>query len=86
MWRIELYSFYMMSVFEKNALNIADTGKTSQVTLFNPDYKSMENVPIIDRAIVYDCSYSKNSYVLLIHNALHVPSMKYNLVQPFIIR
>ena len=75
-----------MAVLGKNTLIIADTGKTAQVTPFTPDYKSMENVKFVDGAIAYDCLYSGTSYILLIHNALYVPSMTHTLIPPFIMR
>ena len=43
-------------------------------------------VPIIDAAVQYECPYSGTLHVLIIRNALHVPSMKHNLVPPFMIR
>ena len=43
-------------------------------------------VPIVDAAVQYECPYSGTLHVLIIRNALHVPSMKHNLVPPFIIR
>ena len=43
-------------------------------------------VPIVDAAVQYECPYSGTLHVLIIRNALHVPSMKHNLVPPFMIR
>ena len=62
-----------------------DTGQTAEVNAFTPDYESMQ-VPIIDAAVQYECPYSGTLHVLIIRNALHVPSMKHNLVPPFMIR
>ena len=84
--RTELDSHANMVVLGRHSLVVANTGKTAQVSPFTPDYKSMENVPIVDGAIAYDCPYSGESYVLLCHNALHAPSMEHNLIPPFIMR
>jgi hypothetical protein len=43
-------------------------------------------VPIVDAAVQYDCPYDSQSYILVIQNALHVPSMRNNLLPPFILR
>ena len=43
-------------------------------------------VPIVDAAVQYKCPYSGMLHVLVIRNALHVPSMRHNLVPPFMIR
>ena len=60
-------------------------GRTAEVNLFTPDYKLMQ-VPIIDAAVQYECPYSGTLQVLVIQSALHVPSMRHNLVPPFMIR
>ena len=83
--RTESDSHDNTAVLGKNTLIIADTGKTAHVTPFTPNYKSTENV-IFDGAIAYDCPYSRTSYILLIHNALYVPSMAHTLIPPFVMR
>ena len=45
-----------------------------------------KDVPIVDGAIAYDCPYSRQTYILIVRNALYIPSMENNLVPPFIIR
>ena len=84
--RSELDSHANMIVVGKYALVINDTGKTAQVSPFTPDYNAMSGVRIVDAAIQYDCPYSHQPYVLIVRNALHVPSMKNNLIPPFIMR
>ena len=42
--------------------------------------------PIVDAAVQYDCPYDGQTYILVIRNALHVPSMRNNLLPPFILR
>ena len=50
-----------------------------------PDYDSMQ-IKIVDAAVQYDCPYTGKTHILVIRNALHVPSMKHNLLPPFILR
>jgi hypothetical protein len=40
----------------------------------------------VDAAVQYDCPYDGQSYILVIRNALHVPSMKNTLIPPFMLR
>ena len=51
MSRTELHSHANMVVLGYNALLIANTGNIAQLTTFIIDYKSMENVPIVDELI-----------------------------------
>jgi hypothetical protein len=74
-----------MPVVGRHAYILSDNGRTADVSAFTPDYKPME-VRIVDAAVQYECPYSSETYVLVIRNALHVPSMKSNLIPPFIMR
>ena len=62
------------------------SGKTCTVNPFDKQLGSAKDVPIVDAAIAYDCPYSHQPYVLLLRNALYMPSMKDNLIPPFIMR
>ena len=42
--------------------------------------------PIAEGDLAYDYPYSGIVYVLVVRNALHVPSMDNNLIPPFIMR
>jgi hypothetical protein len=55
------------------------------VNAFTPDYSSMR-ISISDAAVGYECPYDGKSYIFVLRNALHVPSMKNNLIPPFIMR
>jgi len=83
--RTELDSHANMPVVGQNAYIISDTGRIADVNPFTPDYDSM-HVSIVDAAIRYDCPYDGRSYILVIRNALFVPSMKNNLIPPFVMR
>ena len=83
--RTELDSHANMPVVGRNAYVLAETGKTVDVSPFTPDYKAME-VSMVDAAVRYDNPYDGQSYILVLRNALHVPSMKHNLIPPFMMR
>ena len=40
----------------------------------------------MDAVIAYDCTQSGQTYLLVVRNALCVPSMEHNFIPPFIIR
>lgn len=83
--RTELDSHANMPVIGANAYILADLQKTAEVSPFTPDYKSME-IPIVDAAVLYECPYNGEMYILVIRNALYVPAMRHNLLPPFILR
>ena len=74
-----------MCVVGKHSYVLNESGRTAQVNPFSPDYEPME-VPIVDAAILYECPYEGQEYVLVILNALRVNSMQHNLIPPFIMR
>ena len=45
-----------------------------------------QHTPMVDAVIQYDSPYDGKSYILVIWNALHVPSMTNNLLPPFMLR
>jgi hypothetical protein len=82
--RTELDSHANMPVVGRHVYIISHTGRVAEVNPFIPDYDSME-VPIVDAAAVrYECPYNGTSYILVIRNALYAPSMKNNLIPPFV--
>ena len=83
--RTELDSHANMPFVGHHAYIISDTGRIADVNAFTPDYDAMQ-VPIVDAAVQYDCSYDGCSYILIIRNPLHVLSMmKNNLLPPFVL-
>ena len=44
------------------------------------------NIPVVDAAVLYSCPYSGVKYVLVIMNALYVPSMTHSLISLFVIQ
>ena len=83
--RTELDSHANMPVVGRNAYILSETGKMVDVSPFTPDYQSMA-VQVVDAAIQYDDPYDGQSYILVIRNALSVPSMHNNLMPPFVLR
>ena len=87
MSRTDLDSHANMALVGRHAYILSDTGRNSRrKTRFTPDYESMQ-VPIVDAAVQYECPYSGDSPCIdHTKTPLHVPSMKHNLVPPFMIR
>ena len=44
------------------------------------------DVKIVDAAVLYECPFTHEQSIIVMRNALHVPSMDNNLIPPFIIR
>ena len=82
---MELDSHANMPVVGKHAYIIAETGKKVDVSPFTPDYKPL-TVPLVDAMVKYNNPYNGKSYILVLHNALYVPSMDNTLVPPFMLR
>eukprot|EP00957_Ditylum_brightwellii_P181663 13838956-Ditylum_brightwellii.AAC.1 len=56
-----------------------------EVNLFTSDYDAIR-VKLADAVLKYDCPHKDKSYILLVSNTLHIPSMDHNLVPPFMLR
>ena len=84
--RSELDSHANMMVVGKNAFVFESTGRTCNAKPFSEDLGLIKNIPIVDAAIAYDCPYTHVCYILLLRNALYLPSLEHNLLVPFIMR
>ena len=82
----ELDSHANMVVLGKNSFIFESSGKTCNVKPFTDEIGIAENVPIVDGAIAYDDSKTGKTYILLVRNALYIPTMETNLIPPFIMR
>ena len=82
---MELDSHANMPVVGKHAYIIAKTGKKVDLSPFTPDYKPL-TIPLVDAMVKYDNQYNRKTYILVLHNALYVPSMDHNLIPPFMLR
>ena len=83
--RMELSSHANMAVVGKYVYVLNEKGDTVEVNPFTPEYKAI-TAKVVDAAIRYDCPYEGKSYILIIRNAIHVPSMENNLIPPFLLR
>jgi hypothetical protein len=83
--RTDLDSHANMPVVGSEAYMLADLGKTRDVYSYTLDYKPMQ-VQMVDVAVRYESPFDGKVYILVIRNALYVPSMKYNLVPPLVMR
>ena len=85
--RSELDSHANMVVLGKNCFVFDGIhGKTCTVEPFDPSIGTAKKVPIVDAAIAYDCPYLHKTFLLIVRNALYIPSMDNNLIPPFILR
>ena len=80
----ELDSHANMVVVGAQATVIQETGLFADVNAFSDEVSQLQRIPINDVVIAYDCPYRLETYLLIIKNALHVPSMDHNLIPPFI--
>ena len=74
-----------MPVIGRNSMILAQHNKTAEVRPYTPQYEPLE-VPLVDAAIAWDCPRSGKVVILVIRNGLYVPTMKTNLLPPFISR
>jgi hypothetical protein len=78
-FRLELDSHANMPVVSSGAYILAHSGKTADISAYNPNYKSKQ-IPLVDAALQYNSPYDGKTYILVIRNALHVPSMDNHLI------
>ena len=82
----ELDSHANMVVVGEQAFVFNRSGQHATVNAFSDEAGGMNEVPIVDAVIAYDCQLTGGTYLLVVRNALHVPSMGHNLIPPFIMR
>jgi hypothetical protein len=72
---------WIMSTTRPNVAVISESGKTIfYVCPFSPDYEPVA-LPVVDVAVQNENPYDGKSYIFVVTNALHVPSMEYNLIR-----
>ena len=82
----ELDSHANMAVAGQDCTIISRSGHFATVTPFSADLPVMEQVEIGDVAVAYEDPYTSRTYLLVIRNALLIPSMDHNLLPPFLVR
>ena len=75
-----------MIVVGKHCIIFDTAGKTCTVNAFSPSAGTVEEVPIVDAAMAYDCPIQGKTYILLMRNVLSIPELAHNLIPPFILR
>ena len=75
-----------MVVIGKQAFIFNHSDQYVNVRAFTDEVKGISKVPIVDAVIAYDVPKSIQTYILVVWNALCVPSMEHNLIPPFILR
>ena len=60
------------------------TCRTSEVRSFSDEVKKLESVSIVNSDLAYDCPKTLNTYLLIVKNSFHIPSMQHNSIPPFI--
>ncbi len=74
------------SAVGKDALIVLDTGQTVSVHPFTEGLQHLEDVPIVTGAIAFACPTTLNTYILFIHEALYIKSLKNHLICPAQVR
>ena len=63
-----------------------ETAQTVSVAAFSESTRGLNNVPIVDAVLAYDCERTNQVYLLVLKNVLYIESMNDNLIPPFILR
>ena len=69
-----------------DALIVMNTGQTVSVHPFTEGLQHLEDIPIVTGAIDFDCPETLRTYILFIHEALYIASLKNHLICPAQIR
>ena len=62
------------------------TWKNRTVNSFSESAGQMDNAPIVDVAVAYDCTSKSKTYGHLMHKSLYIQELYVNLIPPFIMR
>jgi hypothetical protein len=73
-------------VVGKNALIVHLLNKKVNVTGFDPSLGKVKDLDLVSAALAYDCPATGETVILIIHQAVHVPTMKNDLLCPMQIR
>ena len=84
--QLELDSHADSPVLGKGAIIVRKTDRTVSVKGFADEIGNPISVPVVDGLVAYDCEYSGETRLLIIRNALHLPSMNNHLIPPFMMR
>ncbi len=83
--RVDLDSHANMCCLGKQCTVVRRTGKCVNVNAFTKDVGKLKAVPLVDAVIVYE-DRAGRVYLLVMYNALYIPSMEHHLIPPFLLR
>ena len=66
-------------------LSELETTQTVNVGAFLESAGGLNNVPIVNTMLAYDCRRTNQVYLLALRNVLYIESMDDNLIPPFIL-
>ena len=86
--RTESDSHANMCVLGKHCYLLTElsTARTVDVGAFSDSAGGLNNVPIVDAMLAYNCERTDQVYLLVFKNVLYIESMDDNLIPPFILR
>lgn len=84
--KLEMDSHADSPVVGRGAMEVRDCGRTVLVGGFSDELGEPMRVRVIDALLLYEDDVSGEQYLLLIRNALSVPSMNHHLIPPFMMR
>ena len=82
----ELDSHAIMCVLWKHCYILSRSGKNIDVGSFAESAGGLNQVPIVNTMLAYDCRRTNQVYLLVLRNVLYIESMDDNLIPPFILR
>ena len=84
--RTELDIHGNMCVLRRQYCILSQSGKSVDVGAFTESTGGLNQVPIVDTMLFYDCKRTNQVYLLVLRNILYIESMEDNLIPPFILR
>ena len=84
--RTEWDSHKNMVVVGKNYSIISNTTRKYEFIPFTSNSEALQEVPIVDDATLYMCSYTIKPCLLIVSNRFSIPYMKHNIILILIVR
>ena len=82
----ELDSQANMCVLGKQCQVLSESGRSVDVGAFTKSAGGLNQVPIVNAMLAYDCKRMNQVCLLVLMNVLYIKSMDDNLIPPFILR
>ena len=70
--RIELDSYANMCVLGKQCYILSESGESVNVGAFTEAARGLNQVPIVDAMLAYDCKRTNQVYLLVLRNVLYI--------------